>query len=103
MGKFASVYDLPGGEQLLVCVVHVSGEEPFYQISTEINGKQVSMEMPLQLKEVPDVKKPTHVAMKAMAIDYLDEMPQENVLALRKMMVVEVNKQAKGVKLKLVN
>ena len=46
MGKFAAIYDLPTGEQLLV-VVHHGEDGPVMQLATEIHGQVVTAEIQL--------------------------------------------------------
>jgi hypothetical protein len=46
MGKFAALYDLPAGEQLLIMVVEgQQGEGPVVQYVTEINGLMATAEI----------------------------------------------------------
>lgn len=46
MGKFAALYDLPAGEQLLIMVVEgQEGEGPVVQYVTEINGMMATAEI----------------------------------------------------------
>lgn len=46
MGKFAAVYDLPGGEQLLaVFCDQIMGRGPYIQLVTELDNRQVSVEI----------------------------------------------------------
>lgn len=93
MGKFAAVYDIPGGEQMLVCVVHTDGQEPFFQVSTEIHGVQTSINMPVTLHDDDDERKASRLQLKDIAIATLEDMTMENLLQLRKMMVAELLKQ----------
>lgn len=47
MAKFAAVYDLPAGEQMLVTVFDHETLGPVVQYATEIHGEIVSAEIPL--------------------------------------------------------
>jgi len=89
MGKFAAVYDLPGDEQLLICVVAARGQEPFFQMSTEIHGVQTSVNMPITTKEGNSDKLVNlkHAELKELGVAYLEQMTNENLIHLRVMMV----------------
>ncbi len=99
MGKFASVHDLPGGEQLLICIVCQTNEMPYFQVSTEIHGKQTSINMPveIQLDESRDNSSasfPTE-ELRVMALNYMQTISDEDVINVRKMMVSELARQKK--------
>lgn len=47
MGKFAAIYDLPAGEQMLVTVFDNADGVPVVQYATEVNGELISAEIPL--------------------------------------------------------
>ena len=46
MGKFAAIYDLPAGEQLLV-IAHHGEDGPEMQFITEIHGQVITAVVPL--------------------------------------------------------
>lgn len=92
MGKFAEVYDIVGGEQMLVCIVSPPGAPPHFQVSTEINDVQVSITMPV-VNDPAAVENMTYEQVKLLAVSYISEMTIENLLEIRRMMVVELKKQ----------
>lgn len=91
MGKFAGLFDLPGGEQMLISVVTLAGKLPQFQIVTEIYDEQVSMMMPVT-QDKEKLEKMTHAEVKKLAHSSLDNITRENLLVLRKTIVLEFNK-----------
>ena len=92
MGKFAAVYDLPAGEQMLICVIMAQGYEPFYQVSTEVRGEQVSLNMPIPEGDAVEALRMTNEQKKEMAVESLNDIPQAHLLNMRKNIVAEILK-----------
>ena len=89
MANFAALYPLPGGEQLLVCLVteHVLG--PYVQYITEVHGNLVSANVPLLEKtEVGDyLKRLSAIEEARQMIGNLDE---ETVKTIRRRFVSDL-------------
>ena len=89
MANFAALYQLPGGEQLLVCLVteHVLG--PCVQYITEVHGSLVSANVPLLEKtEVGDyLKRLSAIEEARQMIGNLDE---ETVKTIRRRFVSDL-------------
>ena len=89
MANFAALYQLPGGEQLLVCLVteHVLG--PCVQYITEVHGNLVSANVPLLEKtEVGDyLKRLSAIEEARQMIGNLDE---ETVKTIRRRFVSDL-------------
>ena len=47
MGKFAAIYDLPAGEQMLVTIYSDPDDGPTVKYDTEVAGEIISAEIPL--------------------------------------------------------
>jgi ABC-type microcin C transport system permease subunit YejB len=94
MGKFAALYDLPGGEQLLVMVIEgKEGEGPVVQYVTEINGLMVTAEIILCEGEALVNGQPDHLkrmAAKEEARHVIQGLSQETVKDLRRKFVRDI-------------
>ncbi|MDD3620562.1 MAG: hypothetical protein PHX57_14335 [Desulfobulbaceae bacterium] len=89
MGKFAAVYPLPGGEQLLAMVVHGEpGKEPEIRYITEIMGSQVTAAIPIRTKDGQRFH--SHQEAVANAGAAITAMTDEEVLTIRKYMVRQI-------------
>jgi hypothetical protein len=90
MGKFAAIYDLPAGEQLLIMVVEEpSGKGPMVQYVTEINGIMATAEVLL----CDDQDKPNHlerVAAREEARNVISSLSEDAVKNLRRKFVRDI-------------
>ena len=80
MGKFAAIYDLPAGEQLLV-VVHHGENGPEMQLATEIHGQVVTAIVPLC---DPGAFDDEQLAALHEARNNIDNLKEETVKELRR-------------------
>lgn len=91
MGRFAAVYDIVGGEQMVVSVIAPEGQTPHFQIITEVYDRQVSIDLPVVDEE--KAKNMTPQEIKDVGVSYLGHMTIENLLEIRRVMVLELKKQ----------
>jgi ABC-type microcin C transport system permease subunit YejB len=90
MGKFAAIYDLPAGEQLLIMVVEDQlGGGPVIQYVTEINGVMATAEVAL----CEDHAKPDHLgrmAIREEARNSIQGLPEDVIKSLRRKFVRDI-------------
>jgi len=92
VGKFAAVYPLPGGEQLLAMVAYnAPGKEPEIWYVTEIMGEQVTITVPVRMEDGKPFSSPREAVVSAAAA--ITSMTDADVLAVRKYMVKRVTGQ----------
>jgi hypothetical protein len=90
MGKFAALYDLPAGEQLLIMVIEdPRGCGPAIQYVTEINGVMATAEVIL----CDPMAKPDHLermAAREEARNSIQGLPEEAIKNLRRKFVRDI-------------
>ncbi len=87
MAKFAALYDLPAGEQLLVVVLDVDDGVPAVQYATEVHGTLITATIPLC---GPGAGYLERMAAKEEARNIIGNMTDDDVKAVRRKFVRDI-------------